>query len=120
MRMEQRTFRIGELAKLLNVKRFVIRFWEKEFALSPVRSSGGQRFYTGADFNRFKAIKELLYAKGYTIAGARKALTKNRSVAPASKTTFNETEHNVVPSIDELQTKLALLQQQLQKLLELL
>ena len=33
MKMEKRKFRIGELAKLLEVERFVIRFWEKEFSI---------------------------------------------------------------------------------------
>jgi DNA-binding transcriptional MerR regulator len=76
MRMEKVTFRIGQLAKQLNLERFVIRFWEKEFNVKPSRSIGGQRFYTKDDFDLFVAIKELLYTKGYTIAGARQALNR--------------------------------------------
>lgn len=85
MKMQKRKFRIGELAKLLNVERFVIRFWEKEFILRPTRSQGGQRFYEERDLERFKQIKELLYEKGFTIAGARKQL-KLKSIMPASQT----------------------------------
>jgi DNA-binding transcriptional MerR regulator len=74
MRMEKRKFRIGELAEHLAVERFVIRFWEKEFNLKPSRSHGGQRFYDEDDARMFAAIKELLYNRGFTIAGARKEL----------------------------------------------
>lgn len=74
MRMEKRKFRIGELAEHLAVERFVIRFWEKEFNVRPTRSHGGQRFYDEDDAQLFAAIKELLYNRGFTIAGARKEL----------------------------------------------
>lgn len=74
MRMEKRKFRIGELAEHLAVERFVIRFWEKEFNVKPTRSHGGQRFYDENDAHLFAAIKELLYNRGFTIAGARKEL----------------------------------------------
>jgi len=76
MRMEKRKFRIGELAEHLAVERFVIRFWEKEFDLKPARSVGGQRFYDEDDARIFGAIKELLYNRGFTIAGARKELPR--------------------------------------------
>lgn len=78
MRMEKRKFRIGELAEHLAVERFVIRFWEKEFNLRPARSHGGQRFYDEDDARIFGAIKELLYNRGFTIAGARKELPQIR------------------------------------------
>jgi DNA-binding transcriptional MerR regulator len=74
MRMEKRKFRIGELAKHLAVERFVIRFWEKEFNVKSTRSGGGQRFYDEDDARTFATIKELLYNRGFTIAGARKEL----------------------------------------------
>jgi len=74
MKMQKKQFRIGELAKRLNVERFVIRFWEKEFGLKAHRSDGGQRFYEERDFNKFKQIKKLLYEEGFTISGARQQL----------------------------------------------
>jgi DNA-binding transcriptional MerR regulator len=73
-RMAQRQFRIGDLAEELNVKKFVIRFWEKEFNIASDRSSGGQRYYTLDDLHVFQTIKELLYTQGFTIAGAKKQL----------------------------------------------
>ena len=77
MRMRKQQFRIGELAKCLNVERFVIRFWEKQFDLKSDRSSGKQRYYDERDLNRFKKIKELLYQRGFTIAGAKQQLQKS-------------------------------------------
>lgn len=74
MHMNVRQFRIGDLAKELKVKKFVIRFWEKEFGLKSDRSQGGQRFYTLDDLKTFLTIKDLLYNKGFTIAGAKKQL----------------------------------------------
>ena len=72
--MGRRQFRIGDLAQELKVKKFVVRFWEKEFDLKSDRSQGGQRFYTDEDLQTFMLIKDLLYNKGFTIAGAKKQL----------------------------------------------
>jgi len=75
IRMNKRQFRIGELAKKLKVKKFVIRFWEKEFELKSDRSDGGQRFYNQMDLKKFSLIKDLLYNKKFTIPGAKKQLS---------------------------------------------
>jgi DNA-binding transcriptional MerR regulator len=98
MRMEKRKFRIGELANYLNVERFVIRFWEKEFNIKSQRSVGGQRFYNEDDLNKFKAVKELLYEKRFTIAGAKQILKKgnistakeNPKIIASQITTFEQ------------------------------
>jgi DNA-binding transcriptional MerR regulator len=68
-------FRIGEVARLLEVKPHVIRFWEKEFkSLRPKKSAAGQRIFSRKDVERLVAIKHLLYEQGFTIDGARKHL----------------------------------------------
>ncbi len=77
MRMQKVQFRIGELAKHLEVEKFVIRFWEKEFKLATTRSDGGQRFYSQEDLEQFKLIKTLLYEQGFTIAGAKKYMSSD-------------------------------------------
>ena len=74
MGMSKKKFRIGDLAQELKVKKYVVRFWEKEFDLDSDRSEGGQRFYTSEDLALFMAIKDLLYNRGFTISGARKEL----------------------------------------------
>lgn len=95
MRMQKKQFRIGELAKHLDVEKFVIRFWESEFKVKTTRSSGGQRFYEEKDFSLFKRIKKLLYEQGFTIAGAKKQLKqsdKNVDIIASQKTTIQSTD----------------------------
>jgi DNA-binding transcriptional MerR regulator len=115
--METR-FRIGELSKKLCVEKFVIRFWEKEFDIQPKRSEGQQRFYTEHDFKKFVAIKDLLYNRGFTIAGARKQLKQSahrRAVLSAKKTTLTQPNNR-----EEYRKNLIYIRQQLQKLRGLL
>ena len=76
-------FKIGEVADIVNVEAYVLRFWESEFpALSPKKTESGHRVYRKKDVETVVAIKELLYEKGYTIAGARKRL-RSRNSGPA-------------------------------------
>jgi len=68
-------FRIGEVATLCQLPAYVLRFWESEFPqLKPVKSGTGQRMYRRRDVENVLRIKELLYQKGFTIAGARQQL----------------------------------------------
>ena len=68
-------YKIGEACKLLDVKPFVLRYWETEFPfLSPSKSKSGQRIYSESDLELVRRINELLNVEGYTIAGARKKL----------------------------------------------
>jgi DNA-binding transcriptional MerR regulator len=124
MKMQKRKFRIGELAKMLNVERFVIRFWEKEFFLRPTRSEGGQRFYEEKDLEKFKQIKELLYEKGFTISGARKQLKiKNgahQTVLASHKTTFDDEIQQKLQEKAYIEEQIIHLQKQLMRLRELL
>jgi DNA-binding transcriptional MerR regulator len=65
-------FRIGDVAKLCGIEAYVLRFWETEFPqLKPNKSGTGQRLYRRRDVELALRIKQLLYADGYTIAGAR-------------------------------------------------
>ncbi len=69
-------FRIGDVAKLCGVEAYVLRFWETEFPqLKPNKSGTGQRLYRKRDVELALRIKQLLYADGYTIAGARQVFT---------------------------------------------
>ena len=69
-------FRIGDVAKLCGVEAYVLRFWESEFPqLKPNKSGTGQRLYRRRDVELALRIKHLLYADGYTIAGARQVFT---------------------------------------------
>ncbi len=89
-RMNVAQFRIGDLAQELKIKKFVIRFWEKEFNLTAHRSDGGQRFYSQDDFDVFQRIKTLLYEEGFTIPGARKQLELERKQVKAPEKSVGE------------------------------
>jgi DNA-binding transcriptional MerR regulator len=65
-------FRIGDVARLLEVPAYVLRFWETEFPnLRPNKGGTGQRLYRKKDVELALRIKSLLYDQGYTIPGAR-------------------------------------------------
>src|ERR1700749_1941264 len=65
-------FRIGDVATLLDVPAYVLRFWETEFPqLKPNKGGTGQRLYRKKDVEMALRIKSLLYDQGYTIPGAR-------------------------------------------------
>lgn len=70
-------FKIGEVSDVAGVKPYVLRYWESEFSIVPHKSSSGQRLYRRKDIERILLIKRLLYAEGYTIAGARKYLARS-------------------------------------------
>ncbi len=73
-------FKIGEVADIIGVEAYVLRFWETEFpTLRPKKTDSGHRVYRKKDVETVVAIKELLYEKGYTIAGARKRLRSGNS-----------------------------------------
>jgi DNA-binding transcriptional MerR regulator len=68
-------FRIGEVARILGVKPYVLRYWESEFkAIKPQKSRSQQRLYRRRDVELLVRIKKLLYEERFTIAGARRKL----------------------------------------------
>ncbi len=73
--MTEKTYRIGEVSAFLDLKSYVLRFWETEFSqLAPLRTNKGQRLYTEADVALLSRIKHLLHEQGMTIDGARRVL----------------------------------------------
>ena len=78
-------FKIGEVAELTGVKPHVLRYWEAEIgSIRPVKNRQQQRVYQRRDIELILRLKELLYAQGYTIAGARKLLRRKPVAATAA------------------------------------
>lgn len=70
-------FKIGEVADLVGVKPYVLRYWESEFeALRPKKSRSNQRAYERRDVEALMLIKKLLYRDRFSIEGAKAALKK--------------------------------------------
>lgn len=63
---------IAEVADELGVATHVLRFWETKFSqITPMKATGGRRYYRPDDVEILKLIKNLLYGRRYTIEGAQ-------------------------------------------------
>jgi DNA-binding transcriptional MerR regulator len=73
----KRYFTIGEVSDLCGVKPYVLRYWEQEFTqLKPMKRRGNRRYYQHHEVLLIRRIRELLYAEGFTISGARNRLSE--------------------------------------------
>lgn len=70
---------IGEVAKALGIRQHVLRYWEEQFPmLKPLKRSGGRRYYRPEDIALVETIDRLVHREGFTLRGARQALTKGK------------------------------------------
>lgn len=73
---------IGEVAKMLNIRQHVLRYWEDQFPmLRPVKRSGGRRYYRPEDVRLVQRIDRLVHGEGYTLRGARQAIEADGKAA---------------------------------------
>ena len=106
--MNKHYYTIGEVANLLQVKPFVIRFWETEFPqLRPKKDEGRIRKYNQENILLLQKIKDMLYTQKYTIEGARQKLKAERKEARKPEQykpdeqielVFDEKGYNLSPS----------------------
>lgn len=76
---EKRYYSIGEVAEAFSVNTSLIRFWEKEFdIIKPSKNKKGNRLFTVKDLENFDIIFRLVKKEGYTLDGAKKALSTNK------------------------------------------
>lgn len=74
---------IGELADRIGVPTHVLRYWETRFPqLKPLQRSGRRRYYRAEDVALAERIHHLLHVQGFTVEGARKALSGAAAEAP--------------------------------------
>ncbi|MBW2700879.1 MAG: MerR family transcriptional regulator [Deltaproteobacteria bacterium] len=79
-------FKIGEVAEIVGVEPYVLRYWETEFpALKPSKSRSQQRMYRKRDVELLLKIKKLLYEDMYTIAGAKRQLLRGGEKSPIAQ-----------------------------------
>ena len=73
-------FKIGDVADLLAVKQYVLRYWESEFdILKPKKAGNNQRLYTKKDVENAFLIRKLLHRDRFSIEGARSAMKNLKS-----------------------------------------
>ncbi|MCK4559251.1 MAG: MerR family transcriptional regulator [Calditrichia bacterium] len=95
---------IGKVSKIVNLPQSVLRYWETVFEqLNPEKSEGGTRRYTQEDVDSILEIKNLLYKKKYTIAGAISTLSKRQ----VNKTTTGKDTDTLIEISEELEDILA-------------
>lgn len=93
-------FRIGDVAKIAQVKPFVLRFWETEFPqLGPKKSGTGHRLYRRKDVELVLEIKRLLYEERFTIEGARNLLSTRSNTKMKAPATATVAEAITVPVV---------------------
>jgi len=74
-------YSIGEVAAAFKVNASLIRFWEKEFdVISPKKNKKGNRYFTQEDINNLKLIYHLVKERGYTLEGAKTALSEKENI----------------------------------------
>lgn len=69
---------ISTASRITGVEIHTLRYWEGEFCdfLHPIRTEGGQRRYRPEDIQTVFHIKRLLRDEMFSIAGARRLLSK--------------------------------------------
>ena len=99
----KRSFTIGEVSDLCDVKSHVLRYWEQEFPmLSPVKRRGNRRYYQRHDVLLIRQIKELLYENGYTIKGAKQKLSVDESEKESKSSALSDIRSDLEAVIDIL------------------
>lgn len=91
---------IGEVAKALGIKQHVLRYWEQQFPmLTPLKRSGGRRYYRADDIMLVRKIDRLVNAEGYTLRGARQAIEggNGSESEPPAGDAFTDTEAKPAP-----------------------
>jgi|GEM_PF-2452458 len=87
-------YSISEAANMVGVEEYVLRFWEKNFpAVKPARKAG-RRYFRKRDIDTLLRIKDLLYRQGFTIKGAKKALSDKKA------RNFELEENDDIPIMD--------------------
>jgi DNA-binding transcriptional MerR regulator len=77
--MGEKTYSIGFVSQTLDLPQSVLRYWETVFpTLKPLKTEGGTRRYTRKNIDEIRLIKDLLYARKFTIAGARNYLSESQ------------------------------------------
>lgn len=85
---------IREVSRITQVPAYTLRYWEDRFKLlRPVRLKSGHRRYSKRDVDLVLKIKELLYQRKLTLAGAKKILVEWGRPRPDGVSQAPEDQH---------------------------
>ena len=99
---------ISEVSDLVAVRPHVLRYWETQFSmLRPKKNRAGNRMYRPDEVRLLMEIKELLYQRRFTIAGARRRLLDERhEPQPAASPAPTQSTHARKLALHEVTTEL--------------
>lgn len=74
---------INTVSRELGIPAYTLRYWEKQFPtiVHPTTGAGGRRYYRPEMVERLRAIQNLLYNRGMTIAGVKKLIRNGEFTA---------------------------------------
>ncbi|MBT9131643.1 MerR family transcriptional regulator [candidate division NPL-UPA2 bacterium Unc8] len=98
-------FTISEVSSIAKIKPYILRYWESEFGcLSPDRDKAGRRSYRKKDLEIIFLIKELLHKRKYSIAGAKRSLSRRnreKSEKSSSITAIKKELQSVIKALSD-------------------
>ena len=69
-------YSIGEVCRIVGIKPYTLRYWEKKTSLiRPVRRSFDRRYYTKACLDNISQLYHMIYNMGYSINEASDRLS---------------------------------------------
>jgi|TARA_B110000902_G_C14109604_1_gene513813 DNA-binding transcriptional MerR regulator len=106
--IQKQYFSISEVASMIGVNASLLRFWEKEFKqIKPKTNARGKRSYNSKDIEIVRSVYVLVKEQGFTLDGARKALSSRKGMgaqaASEAKAKAHASQESVINSQDSQQ-----------------
>ena len=77
--LDKKFYKIGDVAKILELPESTLRYWESQFTIiKPRRNAKNIRFYTPADIETIRKIYYLVKEKGFKLDAAQAQIRANR------------------------------------------
>ncbi|HUI72318.1 MAG TPA: UTP--glucose-1-phosphate uridylyltransferase [Spirochaetia bacterium] len=111
-----KSWSIGEVARFLGIKPYIIRYWESELPLlSPRKGLSGRREYSSREIRLLMRFRYLLHEKKFTIEGAKRRMWEELGAGEQDTTarfdamradlvealmTLQRGRHSEAPSVD--------------------
>jgi DNA-binding transcriptional MerR regulator len=73
--MKEKTYTIKEVAEILEIEAYVLRYYEEKLELNILRNSQGHRVYTLENIEKFRQIKELR-EQGFQLKAVKNAINQ--------------------------------------------
>lgn len=113
--MKEFYYKIGEVAEILQVEQYTLRYLENSLKLKIKRNERGDRLYTESDLDTLKLILKLKNEKGLNTTAIRMALD---NMEEQQETSLSPIEKNYPPEVLEIKSLAQKITEQNETLLE--